>query len=169
MPPRDVRPQNKFLPHKYVVFFLIVSIITLMDQFSKWAVSTRIPLHGSVVVIKGFLNLVHVRNTGIAFGIFSGSGMPYRALFLTLVSLTAMVFIFVCVRRLHAGQLGWLVGISLVFGGALGNFIDRALYGEVIDFIDCYLGRFHWPAFNVADSAVTIGVSYLALKTVRKI
>jgi signal peptidase II len=167
MPLNDVR-RNKVLQHKYWVFFLIASMITLVDQLSKWVVSTRIPLHGSVVMISGFLNLVHVRNTGIAFGIFSGSGIPYRAVFLALISLTAMIFIFMYVRKLQAGQIGWLVGISIVFGGALGNFIDRALYGEVIDFIDCYLGRFHWPAFNVADSAVTVGICYLAFRMVRR-
>ena len=168
MPLNDVS-RIKPLQHKYWVFLSIVSMITLVDQLSKWVVSTQIPLHGSVVVIKGFLNLVHVRNTGIAFGILAGSGIPYRALFLTLISLAAMIFIFMYVRKLQAGQIGWLVGISVVFGGALGNFIDRAFYGEVIDFIDCYVGRFHWPAFNVADSAVTVGICYLAFTIIRRV
>jgi signal peptidase II len=148
---------------------MITTLVTLLDQLTKWLISTRIPLHGSVVVIKGFINLVHIRNTGVAFGILSGSNMPYRAVILALISLVAMIFIVMYLRNLRADQTRWLVGISVVFGGALGNFIDRAVYGEVIDFIDCYLGRFHWPAFNVADSAVTIGIGYLMFNIVRRV
>ena len=161
-------PVKKTLEHKYQLFFAIAFMVTLLDQITKWLVSSRIPLYGSMVVIKGFLNLVHIRNTGVAFGMLSGFHVPYRAVLLALISLAAMFFIIMYLRRLQMGQKAWLVGISVVFGGAFGNFIDRIMYGEVIDFIDCYVGRFHWPAFNVADSAITVGIAFLLFTIIRR-
>jgi signal peptidase II len=100
-----------------------------------------------------------VRNTGAAFGIFSGSAEIFRRPFLILVSIAAILFIFTMLRRL-ADREKWLVtSLAFIVGGAIGNLIDRLVYGEVIDFLDCFWRSYHWPAFNVADSFITIGVS----------
>jgi signal peptidase II len=117
------------------------------------------PLHHSIPVIDGFFSLTYIRNTGAAFGILAGSAAAFRLPFLLLFSLLAIVFMIMMLRRLPDSEKGVISALALILGGALGNLIDRGLYGEVIDFLDFYWGSYHWPAFNVADSCITIGVA----------
>lgn len=137
----------------------LVLAIVLLDQATKIIVDRAIPFNHTVPVIKNLLNLTYIRNTGAAFGIFSESAETFRLPFLILFSLLAIVFIITVLRRLPEAEKGLTVALAFILGGAIGNLIDRFLYGEVIDFLDFYWSRFHWPAFNFADSFITVGVA----------
>ena len=117
------------------------------------------PLYRSIPVIDGFFDLTYIRNTGAAFGILAGSGAAFRLPFLMLFSFLAIGFIIVMLRRLPERETGLIIALTFILGGAIGNLIDRFAYGEVIDFLDFYWANYHWPAFNVADSFITIGVT----------
>ncbi len=124
--------------------------MVLVDQFSKYLTADRIGPHESVRLLP-FLNLVNVKNAGAAFGLFGGLG---NGIFIA-VSFMAIGFI---TALLIKGSKP-VLGLSLILSGAAGNLIDRLLYGYVRDFIDVFWGRYHWPAFNVADSCLTVGVA----------
>jgi len=132
--------------------------IIVLDRLSKIIIDRLLPLHHSIPVIDGFFNLTYVRNTGAAFGIFAGSVEIFRRPFLIAVSIVASGFIVVMLRRLPDKEKGLTTALAFILGGAVGNLIDRVVYGEVIDFLDCFWGNYHWPAFNLADSFITVGV-----------
>jgi len=138
----------------------------LLDQATKLLVNKYIPPYAKVIKIMPFLNLVHIRNTGIVFGLWAG-GNGGKPIFLIVFSLVVIVVILYYFWRTPPSFLRNLA-CGLVLGGALGNLTDRLLYGNVIDFIDCHWRHYHWPAFNVADSAVTIGMFLLALKILKE-
>jgi signal peptidase II len=140
-----------------IVLGWVVTILVL-DQLTKMIVDRTMSLHESIPIIDGFFNLTYVRNTGAAFGIFAGSHEAFRLPFLILVSVLALGFVVVMLKRLRDEETGLITALSLIIGGAIGNLVDRVLYGEVIDFLDFYWSNYHWPAFNVADSCITIGV-----------
>ena len=125
------------------------------------------PLHHSIPIIDGFFSLTYIRNTGAAFGIFSGSHEVFRRPFLIGVSILAIGFILVMLKRLRDGEKGLATALAFILGGAIGNLIDRIVYGEVIDFLDVYWAHYHWPAFNVADSFITIGVAITLFYLIR--
>ena len=138
----------------------------ILDQVSKAAVSLTLKMYEIRPVIHGLLNLTRVHNAGAAFGLLAGQPSILRTFFFLGVSLMAMGVVLWMVFRLPPDQKVELVALSIIFGGALGNVIDRARLGEVIDFIDVYYRSYHWPAFNVADSAITIGVLLLLYRMV---
>jgi len=135
-----------------------VAFIVITDQITKFCVDQWMPLHHSIPVIDGLFSLTYIRNTGAAFGIFAGSAAVFRLPFLIVFSLVAVGFVVMMLRRLPSDHTGLITALAFILGGAIGNLIDRVAYGEVIDFLDFYLGPYHWPAFNVADSFITIGV-----------
>jgi signal peptidase II len=137
--------------------------VTALDQLSKAAILRSLRLHESVPVIPGFFDLVHVRNRGMAFGFLNRPDMGFGAYFLVAASLAALVLLLAWCIRLKDREPRLTLGLSLIMGGAVGNLIDRFRYGEVIDFLDVYVGRYHWPAFNLADSAITVGTLWVAL------
>ena len=139
-----------------------LTFIVVFDQLTKNIVDRTMPLHHSIAIIDGFFNLTYVRNTGAAFGIFAGSAEIFRRPFLIAVSLVAIGLIFAMLKRLPDQEKGLMTALSFIVGGAIGNLIDRIFYGEVIDFLDCFWGSYHWPAFNIADSFITIGVGMTA-------
>jgi signal peptidase II len=145
--------------------YLFVSLaVIVLDQWTKWMVEVHLPHHAAQPLIPGFLNLTHVRNTGVAFGLFASQGMAGVLTLLGLAALTAVsvYFWFAPVRdRLL------LIALALVVGGAIGNLIDRVSSGAVTDFVDVYIGLHHWPSFNVADSAISIGIVLMALDSFR--
>ncbi|RJR38568.1 MAG: signal peptidase II [Desulfobacteraceae bacterium] len=152
------------MKRSYRLFLLISPAVILLDQITKWIVLKSIPLYGSYPLIEGFFNLVHVRNRGIAFGIMNRPGGSQITIYvLTLVTLAAIFLLFLWFSRLGAEEKKTTWGLALVIGGALGNLVDRIRMGEVVDFLDVHVGTFHWPAFNIADSAITVGVFWLAL------
>jgi signal peptidase II len=145
------------------LLFLVSAGVIVLDQITKWVVLRTIPVYESYPVIQGFFNLVHVRNRGIAFGIMNRPGSQIILYLLTFVTLAAVVLLVLWFTRLKAEEGKAGLGLSLVVGGALGNLIDRVRMGEVVDFLDFHVGAYHWPAFNVADSAITVGTIWLAL------
>lgn len=145
-------------PKAKLVVGLLITIIFL-DQVTKWFVDRTMPLYRSIPVIDGFFNLTYIRNTGAAFGILAGSGAHFRLPFLVAFSVLAIVFIIIMLRRLPEHETGLISALAFILGGAIGNLIDRFVYGEVIDFLDFYWATYHWPAFNIADSFITIGVT----------
>ena len=138
-------------------------MVILLDQASKLAVTHGLRIHESVTVIAGFFNLVHARNRGMAFGIMNRPDINFGFYILLCASLTAIVLLLIWFFRLKHDNTRITVGISLILGGAVGNLIDRLRFRAVIDFLDFYLGSYHWPAFNVADSAITVGTFLVAI------
>lgn len=151
---------------KYRVL-IIVSIITLvLDQATKLYIARTLPLHTMISVIENFFTITYLRNKGAAFGMLATS--PWRLPFFILVSLVAGAVIIVVINKLRDDQKIASFALSLIFAGALGNLIDRISYGEVIDFIYVHWYDHYWPAFNVADSAICVGVFLLALDMIRE-
>ncbi len=152
---------------KNLIFWGSVFCVILLDQATKAWVRAEMALHQSVPVIDGFFNLTYVRNTGVAFGMFAGRPGWGRTLLFAGISILAMWIILRFFKRLGPGEYLWVVGLALVFGGAWGNLIDRLWMGYVVDFLDVYWGSLHWPAFNVADSSVTVGSFTLLFRILR--
>jgi len=137
--------------------------ILVLDQLTKLLVRTQIALHDSIEIVPGFLNLVHVRNTGAAFGFLNGVDLGYKQLLMTTVSVVALLAIGLYAWRVGSRERLARAGLALILGGAVGNLIDRALVGYVVDFVDVYWRSYHFWAFNVADSAITVGACLLIL------
>ena len=134
----------------------------VIDQYTKFMVTLHIPLSYSINIVEGFFNLTHVRNSGVAFGIFSEQNSEFKPYLLIFVSIIAIIAILVIFHQTEREKRLVQGGLVLVFSGAIGNLIDRVLHKEVIDFIDIFFNNRHWPAFNVADACITIGVMLLA-------
>jgi len=149
------------MKNKYPWLAAIAGLVVLLDQLTKYLVMQRFRLHESVRVIPGFFDLAYVRNPGAAFGILAGASGAWRSAFFIIVSLAALGVVAALVRTAH-DRLP-LVAFALIGGGALGNLIDRVRFGEVVDFIEWYYRSYHWPTFNIADSAITVGVALLAI------
>ncbi len=152
------------MKRKYWVLLIICFWILFVDQWTKHAIQQRLVLYQKVEVIHGFFNLVHVRNTGGAFGIFGGERGGLGSLLFVVVSLAAIGSILFLFVRLREDEKRLSFSLSLVLSGAIGNLIDRLRYGEVVDFLDFYLLSYHWPAFNIADSAICLGIGLMALE-----
>lgn len=134
----------------------------LLDQLTKFWVLAAIPEHKSITVIPGLLDLVNIRNRGAAFGFLNRSDIEWQFWLFLLATLVAAVAIILLVRT--AQEQPWLFrALGLVMGGALGNLVDRIRFRAVVDFLDIYVGDWHWPAFNVADMAICIGAGLACL------
>ena len=142
--------------------WLAVAIVVL-DQATKAMVKARLPLHESVTVIPGFFDFTHVRNTGAAFGMLNSMEFAYKPAVMVIVALAALGAVASYALTLPATQRIARFGLALILGGAIGNLIDRATMGYVIDFVDVYWRGVHFWAFNVADSAITVGVVLMLL------
>jgi signal peptidase II len=153
--------------HYHLMVWPAVAVIVL-DQLSKWAVLRSLRVHECVPVLTGFFDLVHVRNRGMAFGLMNRPGIDFTFYFLVAASLGAVVLLLVWFLKLKDGDSRLTLGLSLILGGAVGNLIDRLRFREVIDFLDFYLGQYHWPVFNLADSAITVGTFLVALSLIFK-
>jgi signal peptidase II len=139
------------------------AVIVVADQVTKALVRAKLPLYDSVNVIPGMLDITHATNSGAAFGILNGVEFPYKATIMVLVALIALAAVGLYAISLPAEQRVARVGLALILGGACGNLIDRALAGHVLDFVDVYWRDYHFWAFNVADSAITVGVALMLL------
>ena len=145
---------------------LAVAVVVL-DQVTKAVVRRRFRLYESLDIIPGLLSLVHGRNRGMAFGFLSAGGLPAQAVVLAVLSAGVLLLVIVHWRRLGEGPTLLRVALALVAGGAVGNLIDRVRYGYVTDFVHVYWRRYEWPDFNVADSAITIGIVLLLVDALR--
>jgi signal peptidase II len=147
--------------HRFVLLSLVVTSIVSLDQITKTYIANSMYLHQSISIIPGYFNLTYIRNPGAAFGIMGSTSSGFRLIFFFLTSLFAMGLLITIFLRLEPHDWWGQITIASIFGGAIGNFIDRLQYGEVIDFLDFYINGYHWPAFNVADSAISVGVCSL--------
>jgi signal peptidase II len=147
-----------------LIRLLIVSIIIIIaDQLTKYIILTTMPLHSSIPVIQGFFNITHVHNPGGAFGMFADGSPLLRKLLFLVVSSLAICFVLYFYHSTPLTHRVLSFGFAMIFGGAVGNMIDRVRFGKVVDFLDVYIRSYHWPAFNVADSAITIGVTIFVI------
>lgn len=164
---------------KYKLLLLVSPAIVLLDQFTKWLILKNVPLYDSIPVIPGFFDIVHVRNTGAAFGMLASSDAGFREPFFYIVAVVAVVILINMLRKLSPQDkvMAWVV--ALVAGGLVGNLIDRLRFGNVVDFLSfhwrdavanwSFFGRavsfrWEWPSFNVADSAITIAMMLLVVQ-----
>ncbi len=142
-------------------YFLFVLILLAADQLSKAIIVRKIAFLSSKSVISGFFNLTHIRNRGAIFGSFSQSGNQLVYWLLTLTSLAALALVVYFFLKTPTAERFMLFSLSFILAGALGNLTDRVFRGYVIDFIDFYIKKWHWPAFNLADSSISIGAVFL--------
>ena len=152
---------------RHLPYLVLMAAIVLLDQVTKAIVVRSLALHEYVPLVDGLLSLSHVRNRGAAFGLLSDWDVPYQALLLSVLSLCALVAIGLYFLRLPPAARLPRVALALVLGGAVGNLLDRARLGYVVDFVHAYWRQHQWPDFNVADSAITIGVTLLVLDILR--
>jgi signal peptidase II len=136
----------------------LAAVVVLVDQVTKAMVRAVIPLHGSRTIVPGLLDFTHVQNSGAAFGILNAADFPYKAAVIALIATAALVSIAVFAAGVSPHQRLARVGLALILGGAAGNLVDRLTAGSVVDFVDVYWAQYHFWAFNVADSAITVGV-----------
>jgi len=139
------------------------AVIVLLDQVSKAIIRRTLPLHESVSVIPGVMDFTHIRNTGAAFGFLNGVDFPFKTIVIAIVATAALIGVALYAAGLAHHQTLARVGLALIIGGAAGNLIDRVIAGSVVDFVDVYWRSYHFWAFNVADSAISIGVAIMIL------
>jgi signal peptidase II len=144
--------------------FLIALLVVLLDRATKWIVAKEISLHDGFAVIPGFFRLTRVENRGAAFGLFADSPAQWKIAILVLFSIAALVIVSALLWRNSHVMTTTGIGLALILGGAVGNLWDRLLNGRVVDFLLFYIGRYQWPAFNVADSAIVCGAGLLVIE-----
>ena len=145
----------------------IAVAIFALDRITKYFIESRMRVGASHTVIPGLFDIVHARNTGAAFSLFHDSAWEWRTAALLALAVAAVVLIAGMLRKAARMEIATALGLALILGGALGNIYDRALTGAVTDFLDFYVRDLHWPAFNVADSAIVTGSGLLLLDMVR--
>jgi signal peptidase II len=151
------------------VFFVpVATLVVCIDQLTKYLVSSNMPLHSSISVVNGLFSLTYIRNPGAAFGFLASAPLYFRSVFFISVTVAAILLIVYYIRKYDQGEWQFTLSLSLIMAGAIGNLIDRVRFGEVIDFLDFYIGPHHWPAFNVADSAISVGAVLLLFEMVRR-
>jgi len=156
--------KNRFLRRKYIILLALVAVLVVGDQLTKLVVLQKFRLGESISILPGLFNLTYIRNTGAAFGLFAHADPMFRIPFFVLVPLLALGAIAYIFRKIPDSDVHLSVALSLVVGGAVGNLIDRITLGYVVDFLDFHWKyRYHFPAFNIADSAICVGVGILML------
>jgi signal peptidase II len=146
------------------IWLVIAVVVFAGDQVTKAVVEDLIPEHTTIPVFSHFLNLIHTRNPGAAFGLFSEAPAHWKTVLLIVVSSLLLAMVMAMIWR--SGQLRWGMGVALalIFGGALSNLFDRIRFGRVVDFLDVYWRSYHWPTFNLADSAIVVGAGLLVFQ-----
>lgn len=152
--------------NRWLLFSLIVGVGLLVDQATKLYVDRVMTLHQSIPVIDGLFSFTYLRNRGAAFSFLSEAS--WRLPFFIVITLIAAVVILVALKKMRDDQKLAQISLAMIFSGAIGNLIDRVRLGEVIDFLDVYWRTHHWPAFNIADSLICVGVALVALDMVRE-
>jgi len=149
-------------------YFLAALGLVVLDQATKALVARKVPLYESVPVVKGFFNITRIHNKGAIFGTFSQTDNTLVFGLLTAASLAALAFVVYYFFKTPDSDKLMKVSLTLIMAGALGNQFDRLVRGHVIDFLDFYVGRAHWPFFNVADSCITIGACLMLVTLFRR-
>jgi len=156
-----------FMKKRNVIFLATVAGLLILDQVTKYVIHTGMALHESIPVIPGFFSITYIRNPGAAFGFLAGASPTFRYVFFIGITLAAIGLILHYLRVYADEDQLLTISLGMILSGALGNLIDRIRFGEVIDFLDFYIGANHWPAFNVADSAISGGAFVLFIYIVR--
>jgi signal peptidase II len=144
--------------NKYTKLAIISGIVIFLDQISKAVILKTIPLYNSIAVFQGFFSITHIQNPGGAFGFLAGQSPDIRRAVFLVISFLAMCLILYLYHTTPRSQPLLSTGFAMIFGGAAGNLTDRVRFGSVVDFIDLYIGNYHWPAFNIADSSISVGM-----------
>ena len=155
---------NRVSMFSRILWVAIAALVLVSDQVTKAVVERSIPEYTTIPIIPHFLNLVHTTNTGAAFGLFSDSPAPWKTALLVVVSSALLAVVIVLMWRSHKLSRGTGVAFALILGGALSNLVDRIRVGRVVDFLDVYHRSYHWPTFNLADSAIVVGASFLVFQ-----
>jgi len=157
------------MKRKLLILLPILLVGVALDLVTKQLVLQHLPLGSQMPVIKGFFNLVHVLNRGSAFGLFASWSLDFLRVFFVFTTSIVLVVVGYLWWRLPENQTMAALGYSLIMAGALGNLVDRVFrMGEVVDFLDFHWGRYHWPAFNVADTLICLGAGFLVLVILRE-
>lgn len=155
------------LQKKIFLFLAIAGVVILLDQLTKGWIIATLRIHEGFPVVDGFFNIVHVRNPGAAFGFMAGASPAFRSVFFIAITLVAILlilhYLWRTFRQTAEEKMSLVFSLSLILAGAVGNLIDRIRFGEVVDFLDLYVGTTHWPAFNVADASISIGATVLVI------
>ena len=146
------------LLNKFSRLAIVAGLVVAADQISKALILKNLPLHHSIPVIAGLFDITHILNPGGAFGFMAGMSSIVRTIVFLFISSMAVGLIFYFYCKTPPTYKLLATGFALIFGGAVGNLIDRVRFGTVVDFLDFYIGNHHWPAFNIADSAITVGI-----------
>ena len=153
---------------KYLLLGVTTGMILLLDQITKFYVDASMRLHESIPVIQGLFSVTYVRNPGAAFGFLADASPQFRSIFFVAVTVLAIILVVHYIWRSRVDEPFLTFALSLILAGAVGNLIDRVRSGEVIDFLDVYIGSYHWPAFNVADSAISVGAVILFIELTKR-
>jgi signal peptidase II len=150
--------------NKYSLFAITAVVVIVVDQLTKYWIDASMVLHDSIPILNGFFNISYVRNPGAAFGFLAGASPAFRYTFFIAVNIMAIALIVSYIRKATREESRLILALSFIMAGAVGNLIDRLRFGEVVDFLDFYIGSAHWPAFNVADSSISVGAFFLILE-----
>ena len=146
--------------------FFLALLIVLLDRWTKRLVAARIAMYTHIQVIPGFFRITHTENTGAAFSLFADSPWHWKTVMLISFSVIAMIVVSILLWNQSRPFTMTGVALSLILGGAFGNLWDRVAAGRVVDFLDVYYRTYHWPVFNLADSAIVVGASLLVLEII---
>ncbi len=151
------------MKNKYIKLAIIGGCVIIADQMTKLLIFLYVPFNHNIPVIAGFFNIVHIHNPGGAFGLLANLSSGLRTIIFLFISSLAVGLIFYFYKKTPASHPWLAAGFAMIFGGAIGNLIDRLRFGVVIDFLDFYIAKYHWPAFNIADSAITVGITVFVI------
>jgi len=160
MPDTSLQPGSA-VPRRIEIWLPI--LVVVLDQITKWMVRAKLPLYASRTIIPGFMDFTHVPNSGIAYGFLQTVDFPFKTVLIAMIAATAMISVGIYAASLARHQIVARIGLALIIGGAAGNLIDRVVTGSVVDFVDVYWRTWHFWVFNVADSAISIGVTVMIL------
>jgi signal peptidase II len=149
-----------------IYHLLIALAVVALDRFTKWTIAHRLSMHDSITVIPRFFRIIHTENTGAAFGIFADSPSEWKAALLIVFSIVALFIVSALLWKNSHTMSSTGIGLALILGGAVGNLWDRIMSRHVVDFLLFYVGRYQWPAFNVADSAIVVGACLLVFEII---
>ncbi|MFA5903470.1 MAG: signal peptidase II [Desulfobacula sp.] len=147
--------------NEWLRLILVSGTIILTDQLTKYIIKVNLALYEHIVIIDNFFNITHILNPGGAFGFFAEKSPEIRKFIFLFLSSIVALFVLWFYKKIAGKSVFISYGLAMIFGGAVGNLMDRFLYGKVLDFLDFYIGTAHWPAFNVADSSINIGMGIL--------
>lgn len=149
-------------------YYILTLLILAFDHLTKWWIRSEFDLHQSFDIIPHYLRIVRVHNTGVAFGLFAEFHSAWKPYLLALMAVIAVVVIVIYSARMPSERILLQLALAVTMGGILGNFIDRIAHGFVVDFIEFHIrDKFYWPTFNVADSAITVGIALLLIDTIK--